>query len=167
MPLGLRSHGAVCVFFPPHFTPRLQPLDQAMNREFKRHYSAQWAEWFQTIGCFGRTPKANRKAVTEDEADRWVANALSLCTAHIGRVSWYRSTCAAPHLLQLPAELWRRVLDYLPASQTVPLVPLTQHHRRYYSAVDYKFLAAAGDREEERKEEEEETEAVEERGEEE
>ena len=96
-----------------------------------------------------------------------MANALSLCTAHVGRVSWYRTTCATPYLLYLPVELWRSVLGYLPASQTVPLVPLMQRHR-YYSAADYRFHVAVGDRGEERKEEQEvEREAGEERGEEE
>ena len=72
-----RRTGARYEFFPPHFTPLLQPLDQAVNREFKREYSVEWAEWYQTIGCFGRTPKGSRKAATQDEVSRWVANALS------------------------------------------------------------------------------------------
>ena len=145
-------------FFPPHFTPLLQPLDQAVNREFKREYSVEWAEWYQTIGCFGRTPKGNRKAATQDEVSRWVANALSRLTPHIGRVSWARSTHTAHHLLHLPVVLWQRVLSYLPASQTVTLSSLMQRHRRYYSGVDYRFPAVAGsrDREQEKRKSEEE-----------
>jgi hypothetical protein len=148
--------GAGYEFFPPHFTPLLQPLDHAYNREFKREYTTEWAEWFQTIGCFGRTPKGNRKAATQDEVNRWVANALSRLTPHIGRVSWYKSTCAAPHRLHLPAVLLWSVLSYLPASQTVCLHALMQRHRRYHSGVDYRFPVAVGDTEEVKEEKEDE-----------
>ena len=142
-------------FFPPHCTPILQPLDQTVNREFKREYEKEWAKWFQTTGCFGRTPKGNRKAATESEVNVWVANALSRITPHMVRVSWEKSTCTPPHLLHLPETCWRRVLGYLPASQTVPLLPLLKRHRSFYSGGRFRFPVAVGDRgseEEEKKE---------------
>ena len=148
--------GAGYEFFPPHCTPILQPLDQTVNREFKREYEKEWAKWFQETGCFGRTPKGNRKAATEDEVNAWVANALSRVTAHMVRVSWQKSTCAPPHLLHLPDTCWRRVLDYLPASQTVPLLPLFKRHRSYYSGSHFRFPMAVGDRDREEGEEEKE-----------
>ena len=83
-----------------------------------------------------------------------MANALSRLTPHIGRVSWYRSTCAAPHLLRMPAELLWHVLSYLPASQTVGLHTLMQHHHRYYSGVEYRFPVAVGTAEEVKEDEE-------------
>jgi transposase len=70
-------------FFPPHCTPILQPLDQTVNREFKREYEKEWAKWFQETGCFGRTPKGNRKAATEDEVNVWVAHKMSIVLPHV------------------------------------------------------------------------------------
>ena len=145
-------------FFPPHCTPILQPLDQTVNREFKREYEKEWAKWFQETGCFGRTPKGNRKAATEDEVNVWVANALSRITPHMVRVSWEKCTCAPPHLLHLPETCWRRVLNYLPASQTVPLLPLLRRHRSYYSGSHFRFPVAVGDRDKEEEEKEKEAE---------
>ena len=142
-------------FFPPHCTPILQPLDQTVNREFKREYEKEWAKWFQETGCFGRTPKGNRKAATNDEVNVWVANALSRVTAHMVRVSWEKSTCTPPHLLHLPDACWRRVLGCLPASQTVPLLPLLRRHRDYYSGSHFRCPVAVADRDKEEEEEEE------------
>ena len=142
-------------FFPPHCTPILQPLDQTVNREFKREYEKEWARWFQNTGCFGRTPAGNRKAATEKEVNEWVANALSRITAHKVRMSWQKSTCAPPHLLHLPGTCWRRVLGYLPASQTVPLVPLFHRHRSYYSGSHFRFPVAVGGEDKEEEEEDE------------
>ena len=56
------------------------------------------------------------------------------------------------------------MLNYLPASQTVSLLPLMQHHRRYYSAADYRFPVAAGDRGRKERKEDEEAEMAEEKG---
>ena len=54
----------------------------------------------------------------------------------------------------MPAELLWRVMSYLPASQTVSLHRLMQHHHRYYSGVDYRFPVAVGDAEEVKEDEE-------------
>ena len=129
-------------FFPPHCTPILQPLDQTVNREFKREYEKEWSKWFQETGCFGRTPKGNRKAATEDEVNVWVANALSRITPHMVRVSWQHSTCAPAHLMHLPERCWKRVLGYLSASQLIPLLPLLNRHRSYYSGRHFRFPVA-------------------------
>jgi hypothetical protein len=144
-------------FFPPHCTPILQPLDQTVNREFKREYEREWAKWFQETGCFGRTPKGNRKAATEDEVNGWVANALSRITPHMVRVSWQNSTCTPPHLMHLPDTCWKRVLGYLSASQLIPLLPLLNRHRSYYTGSHFRFPVSNGD--EGRKVEEKELEA--------
>ena len=119
-----------------------------------REYEKEWAKWFQETGCFGRTPKGNRKAATEDEVNVWLASALSRITPHMVRVSWEKSTCAPLHLMHLPESCWRRVLDYLPASQTVPLLPVLRRHRSYYSGSHFRFpvTVAERDREEEEKE---------------
>jgi hypothetical protein len=78
------------------------------------------------------------------------------------RVSWEKSTCAPVHLMHLPETCWRRVLDYLPASQTVPLLPLLRRHRSYYSGSHFRFPVAVAERdgEEEEKELNEEDEEI-------
>lgn len=161
-------------FFPPHCTPILQPLDQTVNREFKREYEREWSKWFQETGCLGRTPMGNRKAATEDEVNVWVASALSRITPHMVRVSWRNSTCSPPHLMHMQETCWRKALSYLPASQLIPLLPLLDHHRKYYTGQHFRFPVAERERvreeeedeKKERKEEEEEEEdEIEEEGE--
>ena len=62
-----------------------------------------------------------------------------------------------------PAELWKRVLSHFPASQTIPLLPLMQHHRCFYSATDYRLPVAAGDRGREETKDEEDAQMAEEK----
>ena len=147
-------------FFPPHCTPILQPLDQTVNREFKREYEKEWARWFQERGCLGRTPMGNRKAATEEEVNVWVASALSRITPHMVRVSWEKSTCAAPHLMHLPATPWQSVLSFLPTAQQICLTPLLNSHRSFYDGSRFRFPVAVsrGQREEESESDEEEME---------
>ena len=121
--------GAAYEFFPPHFTPLLQPLDQSYNREFKREFSKEWAEWFQAIGCFGRTPKGNRKAASQDEVNRWVANALSRLTPHM--LVQVDVRCASPAAYASRAtvacvELPSRVADSRPPHADAAPPPLLQ-----------------------------------------
>ena len=46
------------------------------------------------------------------------------------------------------------MLSGLPASQTVPLVPLFKRHRSYYSGSHFRFSVAAGDKDREEDERE-------------